>query len=173
MKHFPILALTLLLLAPIAVAQEGDNPRSDTLVTPDDDLESQKRAVIREIKRRRAAQDALKEKIDRRSANYNLMENGAVHQPWSPGNDDPEDWIIMNRPLAQAAAAYSTLIDKEVMVSSKVANRRINLSIVQASRKEATKSFENALTLMNVGVVMLSDEISVLVDDSSAEKQDL
>ncbi len=167
-----ILSFLTLLLALFTFSPLGQEKVEDPLIFPEDPVrvvDEKKRAVILEIKRRRESRDTLQRKIDHQSATYDLIRNGAVHQGWPTENTTAEDWIIRNHPLGQASAAYSTMVGKEIMVSSKVADRRINLNILQASPQKAAREFEKALAQLQVEIIELSDDISVLVDSLAGD----
>ena len=103
----------------------------------------------------------------RREAREKAVEGrGVVYQPVSI----PDSWAtgrreitIKDASLSLCGQTFAMLVQKEVMISRRVADRKISISLDSASREEAAAAFERAVEAEGVAVVRVGADILVLV----------
>ncbi len=111
----------------------------------------------------------------RREARVKAVEGrGVVYQPLSL----PENWStgerelkISDAPLGLCGQTFAILTRKEVLISRRVVDRKISVSLSNATREEAAEAFRRALAAQGVAMVVAGTDTVALVDASEVANE--
>jgi len=140
-----------MLLSALAVCMFGQSAENDDRM----------KKIREEISIRRQAREAV------------AGEQGVVVLPVAyPENwfATPQEISINGREIIYCAPLLASLFNNELMVSARVAKRRIVLAPARFQREEARAKIKEALAAVGVAIVPIGSRITVLVDFEDAPK---
>lgn len=76
----------------------------------------------------------------------------------------PREWKVDGASLILCGQTFATLARKEVMISGRIAKRKITVSIGSVSSEKALDAFRSAIESQGIAIVPVSSRVLALVD---------
>jgi hypothetical protein len=168
MKTIQCLLVACVMSFPWAAAAHAAAENSDHPVTTESEAARLKR-ISDEVHRRRALREAHGGPMQGTNNRLvsELVRTGGVFGPEGESGVRPAAGVSLNLatvPLVTVARLYAKLMNKEVMVSSKVAARLISLEVTEVPQDEAARAIQAAFVVARVRQVELDDTTVAWVD---------
>ena len=81
------------------------------------------------------------------------------------------DFLLGTAAAPLCGQTLATLTQKEVMISQRVVDRKISMSLNSGTREEATAAFRRAIEALGVRIIAVAGDTIILVDASDVAKE--